>query len=85
MIEFEFLDTPGHPESRAVVMLSTSQIASFEPVTGEADRCLVVTTGGRQMVAGLAYAALRRLVIHARSGFATTLAESIQDNDRITP
>ena len=70
MIEFEYHSTPGQPEHRALIALSTDSIASLDPA-GE-QSCLVTLKTGRQLLASVPYARIRGLWIESRSGFATT-------------
>jgi hypothetical protein len=73
MIEFEYLTSPGDSEMRAPMVVNTDTIAHFEPLGGADARCLLVLKDGRQVVVGLRYADLRRLLIESRSGFVTAL------------
>jgi hypothetical protein len=68
MIEFEVIHAP---DQRSPIALNANTIATFEPA-GTA-RCLVTLSTGRQIMATVAYERFRRLVLEARSSFATTL------------
>jgi hypothetical protein len=71
MIEFEQLTAT---DTRAPILINTDSIAHFEALVGASDRCRLVLKDGRQVVAAHSYAELRRLIIDARSGFATVLS-----------
>lgn len=68
MIEFEAIQAPDG--RRSMIALNASTIATFEP---SGDYTLVTLTSGRAIVASVPYSRIRRLIIEARSSFATTL------------
>lgn len=72
MIEFEIQSASGI--SQQPIMLSVDTIGHLEP---SGDLCLVKLKSGRELLARHTYAAIRALIIGARSGFATAYTESI--------
>jgi hypothetical protein len=75
MIEFEI---QAAADQRSLVALNANTILIFEP--SGPDRCLVTLTNGRQLLATVPYERIRRLVIEARSSFATTVANNGSDD-----
>ncbi len=69
MIEFETVNPAGE---RAAILVNTEKIAYFEPLPGAADRCRLVMQDGRQVIAAISYAEVRRLLLESRSWFATS-------------
>jgi hypothetical protein len=74
MIEFQYVTNPGLSEVHTPITLNVDSIEHFEPLTGDPRRALVVLKSGRQLTSDASYAELRRLVVEARSGFATVIA-----------
>jgi hypothetical protein len=74
VIEIEYLTSPGDSQTRAPMVVDTDRVAHFEPLSGAEARSVLVLMDGRQVVVGMRYAELRRLLIDSHSGFATALS-----------